>query len=107
MVNLFLAEPDIYARPVDYLDRALETLVEPPVRYVFETPFYRVAGSSVGSYERATTFDDEVNGLVGLREVYPRAPAGPARVLFYRGGRLGIPLFDSESLLRSEWAERT
>lgn len=57
MVGLFLQDPDGYCKPTGYLDRNLEKWPEPPVRYTFGQPFFRINRADLPKYERATLFE--------------------------------------------------
>jgi hypothetical protein len=62
MVGEFLNDPDGYCRPTGYLDRNLEKWPEPPVRYAFGQPFFRVNRANLPKYERATLFESASTG---------------------------------------------
>jgi len=59
MVRVFLEDPDSYSMPIGYLDRNLEKWPEPPVRYTFGQPFFRIKREKLSKYERATLFETE------------------------------------------------
>jgi hypothetical protein len=58
MARLLMDNPDSYCHPVDYLDRSLERLPEPPFRETFGRPFNSVKRSMLERYGKVTLFED-------------------------------------------------
>jgi len=58
MARLFMDDPDGYCQPVAYLDRTLEKLPEPPLRYTFARPFHSVKRSMLDRFDKVTVFED-------------------------------------------------
>ncbi len=58
MARLFMDDPASYCQPVDYLDRSLGKLPEPPLRQTFGRPFYQPDRAIVDKYDKVTLFKD-------------------------------------------------
>jgi hypothetical protein len=68
MVAIFLEDPDSYSKPLGYLDTNLEKWLEPPVRYSFGRPFYRVKRADLHKFHGAILFEDYDGEDVFLRQ---------------------------------------
>jgi hypothetical protein len=58
MGRLFMDDPAGYCQPVDYLDRSLGKLLEPPLRHTFGRPFYAPDRATLDQYDKVTLFKD-------------------------------------------------
>ena len=58
MARLFMDDPAGYCQPVDYLDRSLGKLPEPPLRHTFGRPFHKADRATVDKYDKVTLFKD-------------------------------------------------
>jgi hypothetical protein len=57
MVELFVEDPDGYAKPTGYLDRNLGKWPEPPVRHTFGQPFFKVRRDDLGRFASPSLFE--------------------------------------------------
>jgi len=77
MARLFMDDPNDYCQPVEYLDRSLGKLPEPPLRHTFGRPFYSIDPSMLDRHDQVMLFKDESTpDRAFVRETINQAPRG-------------------------------
>jgi len=77
MARLFMDDPASYCQPVDYLDRSLGKLPEPPLRQTFGRPFYKADSATTEKYDKVTLFKDASSpGEAFIQQSIAQTPKG-------------------------------